>query len=595
MDNQVEEIKQKLNIVDVIGKYLPLKKRGRHFIACCPFHNEKTPSFTVSPELQIFKCFGCGKAGDVFTFLQEREHIDFKDALEELAKMAGITLIKNPQSEAVESKEKRLITLNEEVIKFYQYILLTHPLGKTALQYVLYRGITLSTLRLFRLGFSPQNPAIIVNYLFKKGFTSAELIASGTFGVSAYGSKSLYDRFTGRLIFPLSDYRNRVLGFSGRILPSSPNPNLAKYINTPETEIYHKSHLLFGLNLAKESIRDTQSVIITEGEFDMISPYQAGITNIVAIKGTAFTVEQLQLLKRYTDTLILALDSDFAGNAAAHRSIELADSMGFDINVLVLENYKDPDEAVRTDLAYFKSRLANTLPVWDFIINTTVATYGIDSIKSKKQILSIVLPFLVKITNSVIRGDYYRTLSNLIGSDIDSVHEEAQKYIHPPALSIKPITTSPVITDTYLARLEKQFLTYIFGAKKPVSLAARLSKHLQSLTDHRSMLIAKLLLSVPDFQPADFQQQLEEEIRPYFQEIYLEATNSDIDSQSRLREIKKIASQIGIYNLKNKIKELSQKIAQQETSYSQDDSLSGLETEYNQLLQQLARLQTKKV
>ncbi|MFA6361458.1 MAG: DNA primase, partial [Candidatus Shapirobacteria bacterium] len=335
MDNQVDEIKQKLNIVDVINRYVPLKKRGRNYIACCPFHGEKTPSFTVSEELQIYKCFGCGASGDIFTFLQEFEKIDFREALVELAPLAGIVLQKSEFVSQEESKKKILISINTHVSQFYNYILTTHPLGNIALKYVLKRGITLETIKKFKIGFSPENPQILINFLAKKGFKISDLIATGTFGQSQYNS-SLYDRFQGRLVFPLSDYRGQVLGFSGRILPSTTNPNMAKYINSPETEIYHKSQNLFGLHLAKDIIRTENSVIVTEGEFDMISPFQQGIENIVAIKGTAFTEDQLRLLRRFTDTIILALDSDFAGNNAARKSIELADSMEFDIKVLVL-------------------------------------------------------------------------------------------------------------------------------------------------------------------------------------------------------------------------------------------------------------------
>ncbi|MDD4637896.1 MAG: DNA primase, partial [Bacteroidales bacterium] len=439
MDNQVEEIKQKVNIIDVINRYVPLKKRGRHHFACCPFHGEKTPSFTVSEELQIFKCFGCGKAGDVFTFLQEYERIDFREALEELAKLAGVTLVKSSLIDHQESKKKLLIEINSQVAKFYNYILLSHPLGKNALEYVQNRGITLETIKTFNIGFSPEDSKYLSNFILKKGYKIDDLISTGTFGKSRFGS-SLYDRFNGRLTFPLFDYRNQIVGFSGRILPTSKNPNLAKYINSPETEIYHKSQMLFGLNLAKEAIRQENSVIIVEGEFDMISPYQSGFKNIVALKGTAFTQEQLQLLRRYTDTLILALDSDFAGDNAARKSIELADSMEFDIKVLNLgDKYKDPDEAIKSDPEFFKSQLKKATDVWDFIIQSQLKIHDINTIKGKKEVLNIILPFLVKIKNSVVKSDYFKKLANEINSNEESIYEEAVKYQNPNPTNFKLI------------------------------------------------------------------------------------------------------------------------------------------------------------
>ena len=227
MDNQVEQIKQKLNIVDVINRYVPLKKRGRNHIACCPFHGEKTPSFTVSEELQIFKCFGCGKSGDIFTFLQEYERIDFREALTELAAQAGIILKKTEFTSAQDKQKSLLLDINSHLAKFYHYMLSTHPLGKSALDYLTNRGVSSVSINQFGLGFSPENPQIAINYLIKKGYKTSDLIATGTFGQSQY-NRRLYDRFQGRLVFPLSDYRGRILGFSGRLLPTSKNQNSGK-------------------------------------------------------------------------------------------------------------------------------------------------------------------------------------------------------------------------------------------------------------------------------------------------------------------------------------------------------------------------------
>jgi len=596
VENQVDEIKQKLNIVDVINRYLPLKKRGRHFIACCPFHGEKTPSFTVSEELQIYKCFGCGKAGDIFNFLQEYEKIDFREALQELAQIAGVVLIKSENITFEEKKKKVLIEINDEVAKFYNYILTTHPLGEVALKYVLDRGITKETIKKFKIGFAPQNSQLISNYLFKKGFKLADLIATGTFGESKYGNNQLYDRFQDRLVFPLTDYRDHILGFSGRILPSSKNPNLAKYINSPETEIYHKSQMLFGLNLAKESIRVQNSVIIVEGEFDMISPYQSGFQNIVAIKGTAFTQEQLQLLRRYTDTLILGLDSDFAGNNAAKKSIELADSLEFDIKVLVLgEKYKDPDEAIKDDPEFFKSQLNNPIPIWDFLIQSAVKNNDSSTIKGKKEILSNVLPFLIKINNSVIRSDYFKKLANNIGSSEESIYEESRRYF---PNQVNNNTYTPQKTETIqdtsrIEKFEELLLTLIFGSKKPSKLAKKLEKYLNELTKVQYQTIAKTLIDQIEFEPRVYQEQLPAELRTIFQNIYLNATSLQIDSQVRLEEIKKTTSQIKTILLKEQIKNLTDKISKLESN-GDEEELAKAELEYNQLLLSLSKLQSKK-
>ena len=545
MDNQVDEIKQKLNIVDVINRYVPLKKRGRTHMACCPFHGEKTPSFTVSEELQIFKCFGCGKAGDVFTFLEEYEKIDFREALEELAKLAGITLQKSEFTDHQDSQKKTLIEINTQVAKFYNYILTSHPLGKEALDYVLKRGITLETIKTFNIGFSPKDSRHLINFITKKNFSQKDLVETGTFGISSYGN-GLYDRFQDRLIFPLPNYRGNIVGFSGRILPSSQNPNLAKYINSPETPIYHKSQMLFGLNLAKESIKKNNAVIIVEGEFDMISPFQLGITHVVAIKGTAFTAEQLQLLHRYTDTLILGLDSDFAGNNAARKSIELADSMEFDIKVLSLgEKYKDPDEAIKADPIFFQSQLQHLLPIWDFIIASALKSYDVTTIKGKKDILNMVLPFLVKINNSVTRLDYYNKFAAQLGSSLQAISEEAAKHQSVQTTSIHPLSSPVNLTTTVskTERLEEHLLTLVFSAKKPHLLAQKINSQIEFTTPRFVHIFLNLTGFSPNFKPKSFANTLSPELVSTFQTIYLTSTYLNIDSHQRLIEIKKTINQ----------------------------------------------------
>ena len=598
MGSEVEDIKKKLDIVEVINRYLPLKKRGRHYLACCPFHGEKTPSFIVSPELQIFKCFGCGKTGDIFTFVQEYERVDFKEALEDLAKMAGITIVHSRQMNDAESRRKRLVDLNSEAARFYHYILTTHPLGQQTLDYVLKRGITLDTIRLFKMGFSPPNSQLIVSYLLKKGFTQDELVATGTFGFSQYNQHQMYDRFQDRLIFPLADYRDRVLGFSGRILPTAKNPNLAKYINSPETDIYHKSQMLFGLNFAKESIKKENAVIIVEGEFDMISPFQAGVTNIVAIKGTAFTEDQLQLLKRYTDTLILGLDSDFAGNNAARKSIELADSMEFDIQVLSLgDKYKDPDEAVKGDLPFFKNQLKNTLPVWDFIISSAIKSHDSTTVKGKKEILALVLPFLVKINNNVIRTDYFHKLSDELDSQFDSIVEEAGRYQNtnfaPKNVAPTPVTTVDEVVTTRAEKLEEHLVTLILSGKNPVALSAKVNDKYTFNVHRFSSIILALKSYASEFDPQVFSQTLSPELVSTFQNLYLAATYLNLDSHQRLEEIQKTIKLIQIIELKNKLNLITQQLSQAENT-GNNSLAEKLSLEYNQSLAELSRVQSSK-
>lgn len=596
MESQVPEIKQKLDIVEVIGKYLTVKKRGRHYLANCPFHGEKTPSFTISPELQIFKCFGCGKAGDVFTFVQEYEHVDFREALEDLAKVAGVVLKKDPHLTQVEKLHRRLVELNQEAAKFYYYILTAHPLGKQALDYLINRHITLETIKLFRLGFSPAHPELVSNYLLKKGYTKQEMLASGTYGTSRYGN-SMYDRFLGRVIFPQSDFRDRILGFSGRIFPQKsglPADRQAKYINSPETDIYHKSQMLFGLNLAREDIKKKKTVIIVEGEFDMISPFQEGIRNIVAIKGTAFTTEQLQLLHRYTDTLILALDEDLAGTNASLKSIEAADSMGFDIHVIDLQNkFKDPDEAIMADPQFFKTQLASPIPIWDFIINSALKSHDSSTPKGKQDILRQVLPFLTKISNLVTRSDYLAKLASTIGSAPDAVQAEAKKYLISGKVTAAA-PASPVATPIpKMDILEEHLLSLIFSAKKPYILAAKIKEHFSFITPRYQNVFSYLLKPRKNFIAAKFASRLPPELSSVFQDVFLYSTQFEFDSHSRLLEINKTINQIKSITFKDQLTTLSTKIAQAE-NMGEEEIVKKLEQDYNHILSELSSIQSTK-
>jgi len=591
VENQVEEIKKKLDIVEVINKFVPLKKRGRHYVACCPFHQEKNPSFVVSPELQIYKCFGCGKAGDVFTFVQEYNRIDFKDALEDLAKMAGIKLVRSTKISGEESVKKRLFEINRETAKFYNYILLKHELGKEALEYIKKRNISEETINKFLIGFAPPDGRLIINYLLKKGYKTEELYKTGSFGKSQYKQGQSYDRFSDRLIFPQIDFRDRIVGFSGRILPSNKNQNLAKYINSPETEIYHKSQMFYGLNLAKESIKKNNLAIIVEGELDMISPYQAGIENVVAIKGTALTEEQLQLIRRYAETLILGLDSDFAGNKAMIRSIELADKMDFEIKILDLEEkYKDPDEAINKDLDFFKKKLNEAETIWDFILASSVKNYGIDSPRGKKLILATVLPFLAKINNLVIRADYIKKVSQTIDSDEESVAEEFKKYLNQNKESISNLKKINKIEEKgdMRERLEERYLILALRLQKP-KIAIKLIKW----KTPRFIKIGEVIEKITKFEAKKVAENLDPELLDTFNNLYLKAFEDPNSAEERRKERSKIVRQIKELELKDRLKSLSDIIANLEAS-GDEKEIAKVEANYAQILTKLAILQRAK-
>lgn len=424
--NQIEEVKSKTDIVSLLSEYIELKKAGRNYKANCPFHGEKTPSFMVSSELQLYKCFGCGKSGDVFTFLEEHEGMEFGEALKYLADRAGIKLIVTTNTSS--SEKEKIIEINKAALNFYQYVLLQHPSGKKVLKYLLEdRGLSMEMIKLFKIGYSPDNYNALSNYLItKKKFKIDDLKISGLF----VGRN--IDRFKGRVIFPLTDHRDNIIAFAGRVLPWA-DKNQAKYINSPDTPLYHKSMILYGLNLTKGHIRDQKKVVIVEGEIDMISSFSAGVKNVVAIKGSALTEDQIRLLGRFLPLqsdkkeIILCLDSDFAGNEAAKRGAIIASNLGYEIKVVEIQGYKDPDEIARNDPEKYKQEIENALPIWDFIINSSIKKYGLSDGEAKKKVSNETVPLFAQISDEIMKAHYVELLARKLSVPYDAVFAEIEK------------------------------------------------------------------------------------------------------------------------------------------------------------------------
>ena len=391
--DDVELIKQKINIVDLISEYLTLKKSGVNFKANCPFHNEKTPSFIVSPERQIFKCFGCAKGGDHFTFLMEKESMDFKEALEVLAKKAGVTL---KQTENKKDFKDRLFEVNLKAQEFFHYILTKHNLGKKALAYLKGRGISDESVESFGLGYAPNSWESLTGILLKRGFSIPEIVTSGLAVPSKSGG---YDRFRGRIIFPLIDGKDKLRGFAGRVLGTAE----PKYINSPQTPIFDKSSFLFGLNLAKSDIRVKKEAVLVEGEIDVILSYQAGFKNVVASKGTALTEGQIDLLKKYTENLSLGFDMDLAGDSASRRGITLAEKAGLNIKVIELTGGKDAAEVISENVSLWQEAIEKAVPIYDYYLPSTARRY--DALKpiDLKKIGAELIPVWAKISDDRVR------------------------------------------------------------------------------------------------------------------------------------------------------------------------------------------------
>ncbi|MBI2338224.1 DNA primase [Candidatus Daviesbacteria bacterium] len=424
--DDVELIKQKINIVDLISEYIPLKKAGVNFKAPCPFHQEKTPSFVVSPERQIFKCFGCQKSGDAFTFLMEKEGLDFKEALEMLAKKTGIVLQKRTDDK--KDFKDRLFEVNLKAQEFFHYILTKHNLGKNALEYLQKRGLTKETIEEFGIGYAPNSWESLTKFLLKRGFTVGEIIASGL-GVAS--KSGCYDRFRGRITFPLIDGKEKLRGFSGRVLYAAE----PKYINTPQTPVFDKSSYLFGLNLAKGEIRNKKEAVLVEGEMDMILSFQAGIKNIIASKGTALTEGQIELVKKYTENILLGFDMDLAGDSACRRGIEMADKAGLDIKVVQLDQGKDAAEVVREDPKLWQKAISEAVPIYDYYLVSASKRYDIKSSADLKKIGEELIPVWAKISDDLVRELYIQKLTAFLKTDEGILRNAVEKMRKNPEKS----------------------------------------------------------------------------------------------------------------------------------------------------------------
>jgi DNA primase len=417
MDN-VEEVKQKIDIVEVIGEYVPLKKAGRNYKGLCPFHGEKSPSFMVNPELQIYKCFGCNEGGDVFTFLQKIEGLEFGEVLQDLAKRAGVTL-DTYKPTAAESSKDRLMQMHSLAARYYHYLLTAHAMGKLGLEYLYSRGITDELIAKFNLGFAPDGWDFLTKFLIKKQFSLSEIQRGGL----AVESKS-YDRFRNRIMFPLNNHRGQPVGFAGRIMPGSDTP-MGKYINTPETEIYHKSEMLYGLDLTRSEIKHSSSAVIVEGELDAIASWHAGVKNVVAIKGTALTARHVELLRRLCDKVVLALDADLAGNAAARRGIVMAEQAGLyveSVNWGELEA-KDVADVVMGKLADWPKMVQGAMSIYSFYIDSAIKRFGL-STEGKSRVAKDVLPFLEVVGDDVRKDEYLKELARKTDINLDTLRKQ---------------------------------------------------------------------------------------------------------------------------------------------------------------------------
>ncbi|MFZ1721986.1 MAG: DNA primase, partial [Microgenomates group bacterium] len=430
--SQIQEVKDATDIVTVIGERLTLQRAGTYYKANCPFHSERSPSFFVNETIQRYKCYGCGEHGDVFEFLEKYEGLSFYETLKFLAEKAGITLKEQSRTKEDELRDEVLTALNLSK-EYYHYLLVTHDVGIKAREYLKKRGISMTMIKHFGLGFSMDSWDGLLTYLQKKKKISHQVLLAAGLVITGKTNRS-YDRFRGRIMFPLKNHRGQVVGFSGRTLESDPKE--AKYINSPETLVYHKSALLFGYSEQLQEIRKSKTMIVVEGEFDVISSVQAHVPNIVAIKGSAFTKEQARLIARLVETVYLSLDTDAAGVKATKQALQVLKPYEIDVRVIRIPDGKDPDELARNHPKEWREAAKRSISVYEFLLESALKQHDETTPEGKRAIMKEIAPYISDITHAVEREHYISLLSQALKVKQDIIRSDVAMY------SAKLVTTT---------------------------------------------------------------------------------------------------------------------------------------------------------
>jgi len=475
-DDAIRQIRERIDLVELIGQYTPLKKTGRTYSGLSPFRTEKTPSFHVWPETQTWRDFGSNEGGDLFTFIMKVENLDFREALTLLAERAGVTLTQSPKknttSEAEERRE-RLLAMNEAAALFYQNLLRVHPKGQPGRAYLAKRGISDAIAEDFQLGYAPNEWEALTQYLRGRNHDLQEALSIGLLSTRD-GGNGPYDRFRGRFIFPIRDRAGRVVGFGGRALADDQQP---KYLNTPQSPLFDKSHLLYGIDRAAEAIRKQQEVVIVEGYVDALTAHQFGHRNVVATMGTALTEQQVGLVKKLTPRIVLALDADAAGQMAMLRAVDtLRNALGDDaeyvvdarglvraqrrlsvqINVLTVPSGKDPDEFIRADPPAWPALVAAAVPVLDYVIRAAIASGDTKTGHGKTAIINQIAPLIPELADRVERDVYVSMVARLLGvgeSYIESALRQRSKPATTSVAQAAPRALGPTRTEYLLSLL----------------------------------------------------------------------------------------------------------------------------------------------
>ena len=483
----ITEVKQKLDIVELVSEYVTLQKAGRNFKGLCPFHSEKHASFFVFPEQQSWHCFGaCGTGGDIFSFIMKKESIDFGQALRLLAQRGGITLSPREVSSKVEDEKKeKLFRINEAATEYYHHLLLSTKAGEAARSYLARRKVAPEVIKAFRLGFSPDAWETLKNYLLDKGYTEKELAEVGLIIEKEEGVS--YDRFRNRLMFPICDIQGRVTGFGARVLDDS----LPKYINSPQTAIYDKSSILYGIDKAKSAIRKKNFVIIMEGYMDVLTAHQHNWQNVVGSMGTSLTEKQVGGVKRLTINITLALDADLAGEEATLRGRAILTYSNAEANVILLPPGKDPDEVIRENPALWEKLVEQAMPIMDFAFQSVISKVDVNKARDKSLAVQKLLPSIHEIKDPAQRFHYVDKLARALKIDRSGLEVALQKLRtvnKRPQLS-KPAEQSRHARQLVSSRSEEDCLALLLQYPELRPLAQELSTEHFEYTENQEVFV----------------------------------------------------------------------------------------------------------
>jgi len=431
MSDEVGQIKDKIDVAELVGEYVQLKPAGVNKKGLCPFHNEKTPSFMVNSERQSWHCFGCSRGGDIFSFLEEMEGMEFKEALKYLADRAGVQLT-SYRSDVDSSQRNRIKEINTEAARFFHNFLIKMDASKPAREYLQTRGLREETIEDWQIGYVPEQWELLTQYLLKKGFSIDDLVAAGITikrdNADVQSGRGFYDRFRGRIMFPIWNIQGEVVGFTGRLLVEKENAG-GKYVNTPQTIVYDKSKVIFGLNKAKQEIKSADLIVMVEGQMDVIAVAQAGMKNVVASSGTALTGEQIKILKRYSQNMNMSFDMDEAGQNAAKRGIDMALQAGMNVKVIRIPDKagKDPDECIRQNPEVWQQAVDQSQEVMQWYLEKVMAGKDLADHRQKQAVVNEILPEIVRIPYAVERDHWLKELASKLSVEVAVLRDDLKR------------------------------------------------------------------------------------------------------------------------------------------------------------------------